>query len=91
MSDANYLPDSPPEATAWCPGCAPERDPIKELIYEQRCADHTPKRDGADDDLVSTSGAWLGGSNEGDGDTGRAFAEIVHRNVARTGNSAEGA
>ena len=36
-------------AKEWCPGCAPERDPVVELLAVSYCEPHAPKVAGPDD------------------------------------------
>ena len=73
----DYLQDSPCVARAYCPGCEPDADPSQEILDVRWCESHLPARDGADDEVVTTS-AYLSGSAEAGGDDNRQWCDILH-------------
>lgn len=81
MSD--YLTDSAPIARAYCPGCEPDADPIREILDVRWCELHTPARAGSDDSTVSADG-FLSGSAEAGGDANRRWCELVHASSRRS-------
>lgn len=75
MSD--HLTDSAPVARAYCPGCEPDADPIREILDVRWCELHTPAREGAEDATVNADG-FLSGSAEAGGDANRRWCELIH-------------
>ena len=73
----DHLQDSPCVARAYCPGCEPDADPSQEILDVRWCESHLPARDGADDEVVTTS-AYLSGSAEAGGDDNRQWCDILH-------------
>ena len=73
----DHLQDSPCVARAYCPGCEPDADPSQEILDVRWCEPHLPARDGADDEVVTTS-AYLSGSAEAGGDDNRQWCDILH-------------
>jgi hypothetical protein len=73
----DHLPDTPGVARAYCPGCEPDADPSQEILDVRWCEPHSPARDGADDEVVTTS-AYLSGSAEAGGDDNRRWCDILH-------------
>ena len=73
----DYLQDSPCVARAYCPGCEPDADPSQEILDVRWCESHSPARDGADDEVVTTS-AYLSGSAEAGDDDNRRWCDILH-------------
>ena len=72
----NYLPDTPGVARAYCPGREPDTKPSQEILDVRLCESHSPVRDGADDEVVTTS-AYLSGSAEAGGDDNRRWCDIL--------------
>jgi hypothetical protein len=72
------MPDSPSVARVYCPGCDPEADPTTEILDLRWCEAHTPRRDGAADEQV-TSVSYLSGSSESGGEDNRAWCDFLHR------------
>jgi hypothetical protein len=72
-----FLPDTPPVARCYCPGCEPDADPVLEILDVRWCEAHVPARDGADDAVVTAS-AFLSGSAEAGGADNRRWCEVVH-------------
>jgi len=79
---SDYLTDSAPIARAYCPGCEPDADPIREILDVRWCELHTPAREGSDDSTVSADG-FLSGSAEAGGDANRRWCELVHASTRR--------
>ena len=74
------LPDFPVVAVLWCPTCAPERDPLAEVLDLRYCAQHEPGREGLDDTAESLKVTpYLSGSGEAGGDDNRAWCELLNR------------
>ncbi|MBI4085964.1 MAG: hypothetical protein HY433_01825 [Candidatus Liptonbacteria bacterium] len=64
----------------YCPGCEVNADPFAELLQESWCSSHKPSLEGDKDKKVqSLLGKQLYNSTEGDGETGRAYAESLNR------------
>ena len=71
------LPDSPQMSTPWCPVCEPDRDPIAEILETRHCEYHVPSRQGNIDHVVSQA-SYLG-SGDIEGESNRAWCELIHR------------
>lgn len=70
-------------AAHWCPGCAPDRDPVREILEVRYCETHRPEAEGSDDARVAGT-AYLSGSAEAGGDDGnRAWYAFLHRGARR--------
>ena len=77
MSDYT-VPESPMVTRAWCPGCDPDIDPTRELVYTRWCDLHQPGVGGAEDARVTArEGFALHAPSEGDAATCRAFAAAI--------------
>ncbi len=77
MNDSAF-PDSPMVVQAWCPGCDPDVDPTRALVYTRWCEAHQPGVGGAEDERVTRRDDFsLYASSEADSVTCRAFAEAV--------------
>jgi hypothetical protein len=66
------------EPRAWCPGCEPQLDQVKEFVIEQRCAQHPLDTTGELDRIVDSE-AFLSGSAEAGGEANRKWCEMLHR------------
>jgi hypothetical protein len=75
-----YLADSPVIARPYCPGCEPGADPMREVLDVRWCDEHTPLREGSDDERVNSS-AFLSGTAEAGGDANRRWCEFLHRDA----------
>ena len=85
----DFLPEKPPVARSYCPGCEPCADALREVLDVQWCDAHLPARGGPDDALV-TSQAVLSGSAEAGGDGNRVWCELIHRDAPRPRRSPRG-
>ena len=75
----DFLADSPVVARLWCPTCAPERDPLAEVLDLRYCEPHTPRRGGLDDTAESLKvQPYLSGGAEAGGDDNRRWCQLVH-------------
>jgi hypothetical protein len=72
------LGDSPDLSRAYCPGCEPSADPLREILRVFWCAAHAPSIDGPDDDLIKRD-LVLSGSGEAGGWETRAMCALLHR------------
>jgi hypothetical protein len=85
---SDYLTDSAPIARAYCPGCEPNADPIREILDVRWCEGHAPAREGCDDSTVNSDG-FLSGSAEAGGDANRRWCKLIHASD-RDGSGAAG-
>lgn len=69
-------------ARAYCPGCEPDADPLRDILDVRWCELHTPPRGGTADGSV-TSDAFMSGSAEAGGETNRRWCELLHREARR--------
>lgn len=81
---SEYLSEPPPEGRAWCPQCEPDLDPAGANVWTELCPRHREDALGqpAPDDPAAaavTSGMWLSGSAEVNGDQNRKFCDLIHR------------
>lgn len=77
------LVDTPNLASSYCPGCNPERDPLREILTVCWCDEHRPTCEGAEDAKASVDRlAWrsVGEANAG---TNRPWCAWVHRRDRR--------
>jgi hypothetical protein len=74
---------------AYCPGCEPFADVLRELLEVRWCEAHMPPRDGPDDALVRSAAA-LSGSGEAGGEDNRIWCELVHRRPPRPARGRRG-
>ncbi len=72
-----YLPDTPPVARLYCPGCEPSVDPTEEIVDVLWCETHLPPRGGAEDGLVNVA-AFLSGGAEAGGDDNARWCRLIH-------------
>lgn len=78
------LADTPNLAGSYCPGCAPERDPIREILTVRWCDEHQPGCGGFDDEKATVSKDILSSAGEADAVTNRPSCELVHRHARRS-------
>lgn len=72
------LTETPNLGILWCPGCAPERDPTREILETHWCYRHGPTLAGVDDRPSLDGPVRIGnGSGPADGDDCRAFAALM--------------
>lgn len=64
----------------YCPECENNADPFKELLQEAWCALHAPKTGGSEDKtaMAKLQAVSLSNSGEGEGETGRAYANFLN-------------
>ena len=74
----DFPPEKPSVPRAYCPGCEPHADVLREMLDVQWCAAHVPDRDGTDDLRVNAE-AILSGTAEAGGGDNRAWCELIHR------------
>ena len=80
MSPADFLAETPDVSRPWCPGCEPERDPLKEVLVERRCRMHASEPQGLDDGGVTVRGIGFGTGVDGaEGTDCQAVADLVRR------------
>ena len=77
------LAETPDLAASYCPGCAPERDPIEEILAVRWCDVHQPAVGGLDDERATVSTDTLCSSVDAEAATNRPWCELVHRTVKR--------
>jgi len=77
------LAETPNLAASYCPGCAPERDPIEEILAVRWCDTHQPGIGGLDDERATVSQATAYPSGDAEAATNRPWCELVHRTVKR--------
>lgn len=73
---ADYIPDSPRLGEYWCPGCAPARDPTREILETRWCLMHAPSRAGPDD-AATGEGRLLSGAAEAEGRDCAAMSKLI--------------
>lgn len=72
----DYIPDTPKLGVQWCPGCSPERDPMREILEVLWCGTHIPPVAGLDDGAVQAV-RHLSGSGEAEGVDCAAVARLI--------------
>jgi hypothetical protein len=77
------LADTPNLASSYCPGCDPERDPVREILTVCWCDEHRPTCEGAEDARASVGSTVLSSAGEADAETNRPGCAWVHRRVRR--------
>ena len=82
-ADVSELAETPNLAASYCPGSAPERDPIEEILAVRWCDTHQPRIGGLDDERATVSQATAYPSGEAEAATNRPWCELVHRTVKR--------
>lgn len=78
------LADTPNLAASYCPGCAPERDPIREILTVHWCEGHQPRYGGFDDEKATVSKDALCSSGDAEAVTNRRWCALVHRHARRS-------
>lgn len=80
MSEIN---ETPSLASAYCPGCEPTRDPLKEILVVQWCVHHQPSFESPDDERATLGRGVLNSMGEAEGDSNRVWCELLHRSLQR--------
>jgi hypothetical protein len=75
------LAETPNLASAYCPSCDPERDPIRELLTVRWCDAHEPKYQGLDDEKATVGTGVLDSGGQAQAETNRQWCQLVHRTV----------
>jgi len=80
----NEQAETPYLATPYCPGCAPERDPIVEVLAVHWCEAHQPRMGGTDDGRATlTNDVLVSSSSDVEATTNRPWCDLVHRALKR--------
>ena len=83
---SSELVDTPNLASSYCPGCNPERDPLREILTVCWCDEHRPTCEGAEDAKASVDRtdriAWSSAS-EANAETNRPWCAWVHGSARR--------
>jgi hypothetical protein len=74
----DFPAEKPPLARAYCPGCEPAADPLREILDVHWCDSHAPCRAGPDDVLATARGTAYGSAEAG-GEDNRRWCELIHR------------
>jgi hypothetical protein len=74
---SDHVPDSPTVTESWCPTCAPDRDPLRELLEERWCGLHAPSLDGALDKVVRADLGYLSGSAEAEANDCQRIQRLI--------------
>ena len=74
----DFPAEKPPVARAYCPGCEPAADPMREILDVHWCDSHAPCRAGSDDVLATARGTAYGSAEAG-GEDNRRWCELIHR------------
>jgi hypothetical protein len=74
----DFPAEKPPVARAYCPGCEPAADPLREILDVHWCDSHAPCRAGPDDVLATARGTAYGSAEAG-GEDNRRWCELIHR------------
>jgi hypothetical protein len=77
----DFPAEKPPVARAYCPGCEPAADPLREILDVHWCDSHAPCRAGSDDVLATARGTAYGSAEAG-GEDNRRWCELIHRGRA---------
>ena len=81
---SSELVDTPNLASSYCPGCNPERDPLREILTVCWCDEHRPTCEGAEDAKASVDRTALSvAGGEANAETNRPWCAWVHRRVQR--------
>ncbi len=73
----DYTRDTPKLGREWCPGCAPEGDPTREILDVSWCGEHPPVRTGLDDARVGFDDCMIVGNGESEGLVNSAFQKLI--------------
>lgn len=68
---------TPDLSVPYCPGCDPERDEALEILRVYWCSAHDPALRGLDDPLIVADRAIPAGTEESEGGTNRAMADLL--------------
>ena len=77
----DFPTEKPLVARAYCPGCEPGADPLREILDVHWCDAHMPCRAGPDDVLATAQGTAYGGAEAG-GDDNRRWCALIHRETS---------
>ena len=77
----DFPTEKPLVARAYCPGCEPGADPLREILDVHWCDAHVPCRAGPDDVLATAQGTAYGGAEAG-GDDNRRWCALIHRETS---------
>jgi len=80
---SSELVDTPNRASSYCPGCDPERDPLREILTVCWCDEHRPTCEGAEDTKASVDRIAWSSAGEANAETNRPWCAWVHRRVRR--------
>jgi hypothetical protein len=80
---SSELVDTRNLAWSYCPGCDPERDPLREILTVCWCDEHRPTCAGTEDARVSVDRLALSSAGEANAETNRAWCAWVHRRTQR--------
>ncbi len=74
----NVFSDAPDQSRKYCPGCEPDADPMEEILDVRWCEEHSPDRDGVDDEKF---GSHTSGYHKilSDAEMNRGFTDLLHR------------
>lgn len=74
------LADTPDLSEKWCPLCAPDRDPSREILEVKYCYAHVPVRTGVDDGVITeTNISSQSGTGESEGETNRLMSDLLKK------------
>jgi hypothetical protein len=77
------IAETPSLASPYCPGCEPNRDPLREILAVQWCVRHQPSFGGPDDARATLSRAVLSSLGEAEAESNRGWCDLVHRRHPR--------
>jgi hypothetical protein len=77
------LSETPSMASSYCPGCEPNRDPLREILAVQWCVHHQPTFSGPDDELAKLNPSVLSSLGEAEAESNRIWCDLVHRTLPR--------
>lgn len=77
------LAETPNLAAYYCPGCAPERDPIDEILTVRWCPMHQPTDAGSDDERANVSNDTLISTGDVGAASNRPWCQLFHSAARR--------
>ena len=80
---SSELVETPNLAGSYCPGCDPERDPLREILTVGWCDEHRPTCEGTEDARASVDRTAFSIGDLANAETNRPWCEWVHRGVRR--------
>lgn len=80
MSEIN---ETPSLASPYCPGCDPNRDPLREILAVQWCVHHQPSFASPDDERTTLGPSSLSSLSEAEAESNRVWCELMHRTLRR--------